>query len=103
MTIGSVWSVIRKMKMYDVNGIYKDKNICKAVVDNYSENEIKVELWYKKDNFNNISLGQEHYNTIQLLYINREDSLSMLFNKKDGTTARKYLKILDLKIIKKVI
>ena len=91
------------MKMYDVEGIYNNKAIQKAVVDNYSDDEIKVELWHKKDNFSNIPLGQEHYNTIQLLYINREDSLSMLFNKKDGTTARKYLKILDLKIIKKVI
>ena len=91
------------MKMYQVNGIYNNKNICKAVVDNYSENEIKVELWYEKDNFNSIPLGQEHYDTIMLTYNNRRDYLSMLFNKKDGTTARKYLKMLNLKIIKKVI
>ena len=95
--------MIRKMKMYEVNGTYKDKEICKAIVNDYSENIIKVELLFKKPNFNRIPLGEEHYDTVEIEYKNHIDYLSMLFNKKDGTTARKYLKNLNLKIIRTVI
>lgn len=89
--------------MYKVKGIYKNKKIHKAVVDNYSEDKIKVELWSKKYNFDTIPLGQEHYDITKIIYDSRQDYLSMLFNNKDGSTARRYLKNLNLKIIKKVI
>jgi len=91
------------MKSYDVTGTYKNRKIIRANIDSKYLDIVTVELWSKKPNFDKIPDGVPHYDFIDLEYTDKNGYLSMLFNKRDGSTARKYLKKLNMKIIKKVI
>lgn len=91
------------MKLYDVIGIHENRKIVRANIDSKYPDIVTVELYIKKPNFDKIPQGQNHYDFINLEYTDKKGYLSMLFNKRDGSTARKYLKELNMKITKKLI
>lgn len=91
------------MKSYDVIGTHENRKIVRVNIDSKYPDIVTVELWIKKPNFDKIPIGTPHYDFINLEHNDKNGYLSMLFNKRDGTTARKYLKKLNMKIIKKMI
>ncbi len=91
------------MKAYSVKGTYKGREIDQAYIDSDYPDRVKVDLWERKPNFNKIPQGEGHYFHHFVSFRDRKDCLSLLLEKRDGGTARKYLKMLGLRILKRVI
>ncbi len=91
------------MKAYSVEGTINGKEISEVYLDSEYPDRVKIDLWERKPNFNKIPQGEEHYFHHYLHFTSEKDYLSFLLEKRDGGTARKYLKMLGLRILKKVI
>jgi len=88
------------MKMYKVEGKHKGREICTAVVDGNNDDEVKVELWSPKPNFEQIPEGELHYDFFTYQFPDKKGFLAMLYGKREGTTARAYIRKFGLKILK---
>ncbi len=92
------------MKAYNTKGRYKEREINHVVVENEYPDSVKLELMAKKSNFDEVGYGQEYYDKVDVIkYKDKEGYVAMLYGKRDGTTARKYISKLGLKIIGVVI
>jgi len=83
---------------YKVKGIYKGKFIERAYVDSRDKG-VLIELWSRKKNFGKIPLGENHYDIEKVYFKDKKAYLSLLFNNKARTTARRFLKRLGLEIL----
>ena len=79
------------MKYYKVKGVYNDTAVDTATVIDGDLDIVEIELRL---------VNKE---AIVLKFHNEADYRSLLFHKRDGTTARKYLKQLHLKVVEAVI
>jgi len=79
------------MKCYNVKGIYNNTDVKDvALLDGVSDTvEVELHLVNK--------------NVVMLRFHDKAGYLSFLFRKRDGSTARKYLKQLNLKVVETVI
>ena len=88
------------MKMYRVKP--NNKGVTTIVVKSGNEDTVAVELWRPKK-ITHFTFGVMRYNVETLTFKDRVGYTSMLFNHRDGTTARQYIKKLGYKIQKAVI
>ena len=88
---------------YEVEGEYNNRKIERVIIDSEFPDKVQIELYSPKKNFENIPKGENHYDTFIKEYTDKEDYLNLLFNKKPATIAKKYLKLLNLKIKKRWI
>jgi hypothetical protein len=78
------------MKLYEVTGVYQSYAIEKATFTTTYPDIVNIELWTPVKG------------AFILQFHNEKDYFSILFHKRDGTTARKYLNQLNLTIIKAI-
>ncbi len=91
------------MKMYEVEGSYNGGNVNQVVVGR-DEDKVVVELLAKKPDFDQLALGEEHYDLIdRISFQNKRDALDILYGRREGSISRKYIKMLDLKITKNIL
>ena len=94
------------MKMYEVEGTYQGRKVTEIVVDSKEKDGkkgVEVDLWLPKPNFDEIPKGEDHYDHVKLFFENEQDYLNLLFRKREGNTARKYIRQLGFRIVRKII
>ena len=95
------------MKIYEVDGWYKGNKIDWVEIDsiyNKGKEGVKISLWKRKENYDSIPPGEPHYDLVEeIVIVDKKGYISLLFDRKSGTTARKYLKLLGLKVTKVIV
>jgi len=79
------------MKYYKVKGVYNGTDVDAVTLLDGASDTVEVELHLVNKN------------VVMLRFHDKAGYLSFLFHKRDGSTARKYLKQLNLKVVETII
>jgi len=74
---------------YLVEGVYNGKKVDRVSVDTEGNDKVVLSLYCNRELVDKV------------VFTDREGYLSILFRKRDATTARKYIQKLGLKIVKR--